>query len=253
VEYKISVVNNNIPWSYRLYRLTWSGLDLLFPPVCGGCGKAGFRWCPNCQGRVPHIVEPFCQKCGIPVRKTGLCEKCQVEPPLYRVMRSWAVFDSPVQNALHAIKYRRNVGLADSIAVQLVDFVRSLRWDIDIVIPIPLGRQRLKERGYNQVGLVARPLAYELSINYVPDAIWKSRETRSQVGLTVSQRRENVSNAYQANPSVVNRKSILLMDDVATTGSTISACTDALLSAGAREVYALTIARALSHHDLNRV
>jgi ComF family protein len=168
-------------------------------------------------------------------------------------MRSWAVFDSPVQNALHTIKYRRNVGLADSIANQMVEFVRSLYWNIDAVIPVPLGRKRLKERGYNQVGLVARPLSYELDLEYAPQALWKSRETRSQVGLTVSQRGENVLNAYQADPSVVKRKSILLMDDVATTGSTISACTDALLSAGACEIFALTIARALSHHDLTRV
>jgi ComF family protein len=168
-------------------------------------------------------------------------------------MRSWAVFDSPIQNALHTIKYRRNVGLGDSIASQMVDFVRSLQWDIGVVIPVPLGRKRLKERGYNQVGLVARPLAYELGLEYAPRAIWKSRETRSQVGLTISQRRENVSKAYQADPAVVKRKSVLLMDDVATTGSTISACTEALLSAGAHEIFALTIARALSHHDLNRV
>ena len=223
---------------------------MLFPPVCGGCGKAGFRWCPDCQGRVPHIVEPFCEKCGIPVRKLGLCEKCQTNPPAYRLMRSWAVFDSPIQNALHTLKYRRNIGLGDLIGCQMVDFVLSLKWNIDAIIPAPLGRQRLKERGYNQVGLVAQPLAYELGLEYAPEALWKARETRSQVGLTISQRRENVSQAYQANPSVVKRKSILLMDDVATTGSTISACTDALRSAGAQEIYALTIARALSHHDL---
>jgi len=226
---------------------------LLFPPICGGCGKAGFRWCSTCQERAPRVVEPFCEKCGIPIRHVGLCSKCQSDPPAYRLMRSWAVFDSPVQNALHTIKYRRNVGLGDSIAIQMVDFVRSLQWKLDIMIPVPLGSKRLKERGYNQVGLVARPLAHELNLEYKPAALWKSRETRSQVGLTISQRHENVSNAYQANPSVVKRKSILLMDDVATTGSTISACTAALLSAGALEIYALTIARALSHHDLTRV
>jgi len=117
----------------------------------------------------------------------------------------------------------------------------------------PLGRQRLKERGYNQVGVVARPLAYELDMELKPAALAKVRETRSQVGLTVSQRQENVSQAYQADPSIVNRKSVLVMDDVATTGSTIAACTEALISAGADEVYVITIARALSHHDLNRV
>jgi len=168
-------------------------------------------------------------------------------------MRSWAVFDSPIQNALHTLKYRRNIGLADSIANQMVDYVRSLQWNIDAVIPVPLGRKRLKERGYNQVALVARPLSYELDLEYAPQSLWKSRETRSQVGLKGIERRENVQNAYQANPSVVRRKSILLMDDVATTGSTISACADALLSAGAHEIFALTIARALSRHDLTRV
>ena len=168
-------------------------------------------------------------------------------------MRSWAVFDSPIQNGLHSIKYRRNIGLAESIAIQMADFVRSLEWPVEIMIPVPLGKNRLKERGYNQVGLVARPLAYQIELRYEPDALWKTRETRSQVGLTVSQRRDNVHKAYQADPKFVKWKSILIMDDVATTGSTISACTEALLSAGAQEVYVLTIARALSHHSLDRV
>jgi len=169
------------------------------------------------------------------------------------MMRSWAVFDGPVQNALHTLKYRRNIGIGDALALQMKNFVRSLNWKLDLLVPVPLGRNRLKERGYNQVGLVAHPLACEIRLSYVPNALWKSRETRSQVGLSISQRRENVHNAYQANPEVVKRRSILLMDDVATTGSTIQSCTQALLDAGAREVYALTVARALSHHDLNRV
>lgn len=168
-------------------------------------------------------------------------------------MRSWAVFDSPVQNALHTLKYRRNMGIGDALACQMTDFVRGLQWDVDMLIPLPLGKRRLKERGYNQVDLIARPLAYELGLHYAPHGLWKSRETRSQVGLNVSQRRENVSKAYQAEGRVVNGKSILLMDDVATTGSTVQSGAEALLSAGARDVYAVTVARALSHHDLNRV
>jgi predicted amidophosphoribosyltransferase len=88
---------------------------------------------------------------------------------------------------------------------------------------------------------------------FEPNALWKTRETRSQVGLTLSQRHENVHNAYQADPQIVKQQSVLIMDDVATTGSTISACTQALLSAGTQDVYVLTIARALSHHSLDRV
>ena len=168
-------------------------------------------------------------------------------------MRSWAVFDSPVQNALHTLKYRRNMGIGDALAREMVDFVQSLQLDVDMLIPVPLGKKRLKERGYNQVALVARPLAYRLGLQYSPQGLWKSRNTRSQVGLNISQRRENVSKAYQAEVKVVNGRSILLMDDVATTGSTIQSCAEALLSAGARDVCAITIARALSQHDLNRV
>jgi len=169
------------------------------------------------------------------------------------MMRSWAVFDSPVQNALHTLKYRGNVSMGDVLAVQMKKFVISLDWHVDVIAPVPLGKKRLKERGYNQAGMVARALAYEIGLEYAPQALWKSRETRSQVGLSLSQRWENVREAYQADPESVKRKSILLIDDVATTGSTIQACSNALLSGGAREVYAVTIARALSHHDLTRV
>ena len=151
------------------------------------------------------------------------------------------------------MKYRRNIAFGESIAMQMAEFVQSLHWPIDVMIPVPLGKKRLKERGYNQVTLVARPLAYQLGWMYDPDALWKTRETRSQVGLSISQRSENVQDAYQADPAAVKHKSILIMDDVATTGSTISACTAALLSAGAQEVYVLTIARALPHHGLDRV
>jgi len=229
------------------------GLDFLFPPACGGCGKFGVQWCKECQSRVLLIQAPFCEKCGIPTKQTTLCEKCQITPPTYQMMRSWAVFDSPLQKALHTLKYRRNIGIGNALAVQMKEFVISLRWTVDLLIPVPLGKKRLKERGYNQVSLVAKPLAYETDLKYTHRALWKARETRSQVGLTISQRQENVRNAYQANPDVVKRKSILLMDDVATTGSTIQACAEALFFAGARDVYAITIARALSHHDLTRV
>lgn len=169
------------------------------------------------------------------------------------MMRSWAVFDSPIQNGLHTMKYRHNLGFGESLAKQMVDYVQSLQWPIDVLIPVPLGKKRLQERGYNQVSLVARPLAYSMGWRYEPNALRKIRETRSQVGLNPSQRHENVRNAYQADPRRVERKAVLIMDDVATTGSTISACTQALLSAGAKDVYVLTIARALAHHSLDRV
>jgi ComF family protein len=244
---------NQIPWSYRVRQLAWSGLDVIFPPVCGGCGKLGWRWCQECQKRTPRIHDPVCERCGIPTTGQNICELCKKEPPAYRKMRSWAVFDSPIQNGLHTMKYKGNLPFGEALALQMTEFVNSLHWDIDLLIPVPLGRKRLQERGYNQVALVAQPLAYRTGICYLPQALWKTRETRTQVGLNGSQRQKNVLNAFRADARSVARKSILLMDDVSTTGSTISACTEALLSAGAREVYGITVARALARHDMSRV
>ncbi|MBE7534913.1 MAG: ComF family protein [Anaerolineales bacterium] len=158
-----------------------------------------------------------------------------------------------MRDALLAVKYHRNIGLADAIATDMLGFARSLQWMMEMLIPVPSGAMRLRERGYNQVALIARPLAYELGVAYAPNGLRRARETRSQVGLNASERRENVRGAYRADPSVVERKSILLIDDVATTGATISACAEALVAAGATEVRALTIARAHARHDLDRV
>jgi len=131
--------------------------------------------------------------------------------------------------------------------------VRKLNWPIDIVVPIPLSDKRRKERGYNQVALVAMPLADSLKWLYKPQALKRVRETRSQVGLSLEERRVNVTNAFQADAGLVRDKSVLLMDDVATTGATLSAAASALSVAGAKKVYALTLARALPHHSLHMV
>jgi competence protein ComFC len=233
---------------YSLYRGLWSGLDLLFPPVCGGCEKPGTRWCSDCQGRVGILNEPLCEVCGLPQKQAGMCDVCRAERPLFRSLRSWSVFENPVRNALHRLKYRRDIGLGEALAMQLAEFVRGLNWPIDMIVPVPLGKQRLQERGYNQVGMIARPLALVLGIEYAPRALYRQRETRSQVGLTKAERHDNVQNAFQALGIVVDRKTVLVMDDVATTGSTLSSSAEALLSSGAKDVYALTVARALTHH-----
>ena len=165
-------------------------------------------------------------------------------------MRSWLVFDGPIRKALHTIKYRRNLALGDSLARHMAEYVRTLDWPVEMIVPIPLGRSRMKERGYNQVGLVAKPLAAIHGWHYVPRALVRAKETKTQVGLTAEERRINVSGAFRANPARVSGKSVLLMDDVATTGATLASGATALLEAGASSVFALTLARALPQHGL---
>lgn len=238
---------------YILYRLLWSGLDLLFPPTCGGCARPGSRWCEECRREVPSLSEPICEVCGLPIKETGLCPDCQRARPPYRVLRSWSAFDAPIRNALHRLKYRRDIGLGDALAAQLSEYVSALNWPVDLVVPVPLGPRRLRERGYNQVGLVARPLSLAMRIAYSADALVRVRETRSQVGLTRLQRRENVSGAFRAKPTRAKGRVVLLMDDIATTGSTLSSCAEALYAAGARDVFAVTVSRALPRHGLDSV
>lgn len=225
---------------------------MLFPPSCGGCGEFGSRWCVNCQNNVKIVSGMICSICGLPQDTMGVCETCRVERPHFHTLRAWAVFDDPIRKALHKLKYRRDVSMGDALAAQMIPFVQNLGWQIDIMLPIPLGRQRLKERGYNQVGMIAQPLAMALKIKYMPHGLVRCKETRTQVGLSKRERKENIHEAFKAWQGVKG-KNILVFDDVATTGSTLSSSAAALLSAGAKEVYALTVARALPHHDLRHV
>jgi ComF family protein len=239
-------------WKSYLYKSLWFGLDLLFPPACGGCGKTGTRWCTDCQSNVPNVMAPLCDVCGLPQAREGVCISCQKSPPRYKILRSWAVFDSPVREALIKLKYRRDMALGDAMSTQVADFLSGLGWSVDVLIPIPLGKRRRIERGYNQVEMISMPLAEKLGVKYTSSALIRARETRSQVGLSADERVKNVKGAFQARTKLQG-KTILLVDDVATTGSTLSSGAEALYSAGAAEVYALTIARALPRHGLSLV
>jgi ComF family protein len=149
-----------------------------------------------------------------------------------------------VRKALHRLKYRRDVALGDTLAAQMAQVLPEFGWPIDMITPIPLSQSRRRERGYNQAGLIARPLALALGLAYAPKALVRWRDTRSQVGLTKEQRRENVRGVFRAEGARVRGRTILLVDDVATTGSTLSSAAEVLLAEGASRIYAFTVARA---------
>ncbi len=241
--------------TYSLYHLLWLGIDLVFPPVCGGCGAPGTRWCTRCQQGISAVPVPVCRLCGttLGMDAAEVCVDCRRSPPHFLALRSWSAFEGPVRQALHRLKYRRDLGLGEALTPQLSTFVRNLPWSFDLVVPVPLGRKRLEERGYNQVALIARPLAWALGIPFDHGAVARVRDTRSQVGLARRDRQENVRDAFMAMSGRIRGRSILLVDDVATTGSTLSSCAAALSSAGARDVFALTVARALPRHGLESV
>ncbi len=247
----------NAPFAYNLQHLLWSGIDLLFPPRCAGCGEPGWRWCPCCAAVVERPKEPLCEVCGTPLegRQTPgmLCGDCTGQRPRYRMLRSWSVYEEPIRHALLGLKYRRDIGFGEALVPQLVESLAGLGWAVDLIVPVPLGQKRLAERGYNQVNLIARPLSTAMRIPYAPDALRRCQETRSQVGLSRTERRQNVRNAFRADQRRVNGCAVLLMDDIATTGSTLSSCAEALYAAGARDVFAYTVSRAMPRHGLRDV
>lgn len=189
-------------------------------------------------------MPPICEKCGVRLTGGRECTRCRQNPPRIQAIRSWAVFGGPVRNAIHGLKYQRQVGLGWVLSAGMAEVAEENDWPIDLVTPVPLGVARQKERGYNQASLLALPLAFRRKWQYAPKALIRSRETRSQVDLNREERRLNVKGAFTARGSIVAGKCVLVVDDVTTSGATLDACGEALYQAGAKAVYGLTLAQA---------
>ncbi len=225
--------------------------DWLFPPRCVGCGKVGARFCAQCMAAAPRLNPPLCVRCGQeldPPAADGLCPRCRRRPPAFFAARAWAHMEGSVQRAVHRLKYRRDLGLGEALARPLLALAEETGWAIESVLPVPLSPSRRRQRGYNQAALLAYPVALGLGVPYLGKALIRARETRSQVGLSVAERWANVAGAFHTvQPEAIAGKTLLLIDDVMTTGATLDAAAQALLAAGARQVFALTVARALLH------
>lgn len=230
---------------YSFYHFLWNALDWLYPPVCAGCNQPGSRWCANCQDKAIPIQKPICRICGDPIKTGALCNSCTSKAPSFTALRSWAEFESPVRDALISLKYRSNIGIGELLAQPLIEIYTHEKWSVDLVVPIPLSKEHLNQRGYNQAAFIAKPLALKLQIPYQPQSIHRVKETVSQIHLSAAERYTNLHGAFSANPATLNGKKVLLIDDVTTTGATMKSCADAARQAGAIEIYGLTVARAL--------
>jgi ComF family protein len=231
---------------FKLFSSYWKILDLFFPPRCAGCNVWGKRFCPECYRKANLVPESICRKCGdrLNIGFDQICNRCNLFPPKFSAVRSWAYYDGALQKAIRNLKYHGDLGLGESLAGLLMEVISKQPWRIDMVTGVPLDHRRYKERGFNQSAYLSRPLAHLMGAPYCSQAIKRNRLTRSQVGLTSAERFMNVDGAFLADKKIVSGKSILVVDDVITTGATLNSCASALLSANAQMVYGITLARA---------
>jgi ComF family protein len=228
------------PWWTR-----WGSmlLDLLFPPRCVGCRRAGEWLCRECLGQVGRVESPICARCGRPFRGTGPCPACRDGRFALGQARSPYFFEGALQHAVYGLKYRGRRVLAGPLGRLLTDYLRGLDWPAAAIVPVPLNRQRERARGYNQSALLARALAAQAGWPLLEHGLVRWRNTRPQVGLAGAARQENVRGAFRWEAPSPPPAQVLLLDDVYTTGATMEACAAALREAGAGEVRGLALAR----------
>lgn len=222
--------------------------DLLFPPDCVACGRPGERLCATCHGRIAFIVPPVCQRCGMPnPAAPATCRHCTASLAHIKHLRSAAWHTDPLVPFIHQFKYNGEQALIHELGPLLTAaWQPPLPTRSVLLVPVPLSNERRNQRGYNQASLLARFLADHHKQDLVEHNLMRTRETPPQVGLSLAERKTNVAGAFSvSNPAVFRQRSILLVDDVCTTGSTLDACAQPLLAAGAVAVYALTLSRAV--------
>ena len=233
----------------------WGSVDLVFPPRCPACARRRARpsLCHICLANIPRVHSPLCPTCGVPFHGCGPdheCSGCLTKRRYFNRARACAVYggiigaDNPLALALHRYKYGCDVTLAPTLGKFLADYC-PLTVDHDLLVPVPLHINRLRWRGFNQALLLAKPLAKHCSAQLHPFVLCRTRATQPQVGLGEAERRSNIAGAFAVrDAALVRNRSVLLLDDVYTTGATVNECARTLRRAGARQVDVLVLARA---------
>jgi len=219
-------------------------IDMLFPPRCVGCGGFGTFLCQRCEEDLPPTVSPRCPVCWQPYKGTDLCPRCRRERPAFAGLRSPYIFRETARELVHGLKYNHQSVLALPIASLLSRYLVKLSVPADVLIPVPLYPRRERVRGYNQSALLARELGRITGLPVEEKALTRERNTPSQAESAGAEARKlNVKGAFRYRGEGLQGQTVLLVDDVATTGATIDACARVLRDSGAASVWAVTFAR----------
>jgi ComF family protein len=230
--------------------------NLLYPPACLLCrlplpdgGGAASLLCEPCRRRIPRIDPPVCHRCGLGLRGAFdahlLCSACQTRPLAFDLARCPWWYDGAAQEAIRQFKYSRRWRIGQWLAHEMTSIAHSVLplEDIDEVVPVPLHWLKRRLRGFHPPAYLAASVARLLDKPYLPSALRRTRWTRTQTVLRGRERFRNVEQAFQARRGLVAERTVLLVDDVLTSGATADACARVLKAAGARRVFLLTAAR----------
>jgi ComF family protein len=221
-------------------------LNLVFPPCCVVCGKVETWLCDSCARQIPLVDRETCPRCGDAWTGPGLCSRCRSTPLHVAPIRSAFLFDGPIREAIHALKYRGARSVVDPLVSRM-----AAAWELHhmsgaLLVPVPLHPDREARRGYNQAGLLAGTLSDRIGVPSTESVLFRVRPTRSQTQLDRAARWRNVQDAFAcADGCDLSGLDVTLIDDVATTGATLNACAMALLAQGASSVSAFTLAHAV--------
>jgi len=233
--------------------------DLILPPQCLACDRrvAGDgSLCPECWSALRLIERPFCERLGTPfpydIGEGAESAEAIADPPPFRRCRAVAAYDDVARRLVHGLKYRDRLELAGWMGAWMARAGAGLIGDADLVVPVPMHRRRLWSRRFNQSASLAAAVAAIAGKPLATAALVRVRPTRQQVGLSAAERDRNVRGAFKVPDDrrlAVAGRSVLLVDDVLTTGATVKAATRVLVRAGAAAVDVLVFARVVRGTD----
>lgn len=228
-------------------------LDLLFPhkPYCLICSSKLLQpssiICKQCRDMILPLGEPLCKKCGKPLeiqREDMFCQDCQKDCHSFVQARSYGHYSGVLKQLIHEFKYHGKQHIAEILGNLMFEVLKELPWPtFDYLVPLPLHRKRQRERGYNQAYLLAKVVSRQSGIPIFGGLV-RIKSTEHQTLLDKTLRKENLKGAFKVTDSYkIKDKTLLLIDDVYTTGATSGECSKTLAKAGAKAVYVLTSAR----------